>query len=155
GLATGAPHDWQWATLLSLFSCVIGLLGLGWERPVARTRVLAFLRHSAIYGLVLAFVLSSTVGYTQNSCSTVGAQKTVVILATIAGITPPSTLTPQSVSDMFFATTPPSVNSYWQEASYGAASATGDVFGWYTLTGTYSTTGCQSLTALQSDAMTA
>src|SRR5260370_16837773 len=85
---------------------------------------------------------------------TTGVQNVIVILATFPGVTPPPNITPQSVHDMFFGTSP-SVNSFWQETSYGTTSATGDVFGWFTLTGTYSGTASQSLAAQQSAAMPA
>ncbi len=160
-LGAGSPgpgnktsHGQPWTTSFALFSVVVfGILGIGWEGRISRSRIFALLKHSAIFGLVFALVVISTPGYAQNSCSTTGVQKTIVILATFPGVTPPSTLTPQSVSGMFFSATAPSLTSYWQEASYGSTSAAGDVFGWYTLTGSYN--GCQSLNQVQSDAMSA
>ncbi len=148
------PHAQQWPTFAFL---ICGLLfGTGGGFRLSGRRMLTFLKHFAIYGLAFAlFVSSSTPIYAQNSCSTKGVQGTAVILATFPGVTPPSTLTPQTVSDMFFGATAPSVSNYWQEASYGMTSATGDVFGWYTLTGSYNSTACQSLDAVQNDAMSA
>ena len=65
-------------------------------------------------------------------CSTTGVQKAAVLLATFPGVAPPS-ITPQSIYDIFFASTGRSVDGYWKEASYNKASAEGNVYGWYTL----------------------
>ena len=121
----------------------------------SRAQMLSFLKQSAIYGLVFALCITSSQGYAQNSCTTTGVQNVIVILATFPGVTLPANVTPQSVSEMFFGSSAPSLTTYWQEASYGATSATGDVFGWFTLTGNYSSTACQSLPAVQTDAMAA
>lgn len=87
-----------------------------------------------------------------SGCSTTGAQKTAVLLVTFPGVTPPANITPQSVYDIFFAGSGTSVNGFWRESSSGLASATGDVFGWYTLTGTYS---CAGITQMENDAIAA
>ncbi len=71
-------------------------------------------------------------------CSTTGAQNSVVILVDFPGVPLPSTVTQAGVSGIFFATSGRSVNTYWQEASYGKASATGTVVGPYTLDRIYS-----------------
>lgn len=71
------------------------------------------------------------------SCSTTGVQNTAVILATWAGATVSPTVTPQSIQDAFFGTGGHSLDGFWREASYGKTSATGDVFGWYTLSQPY------------------
>jgi len=158
GPATKAEtHGWEWPTsMLFVFGFVLALPGLSEKNRLSRARILSILKRLAIYGLVFTlFVFTSTPMYAQNSCSTTGVQNVAVILVTFPGVTPPSTLTPQSVQDMFFGATAPSVTTYWQEASYGMTSATGNVFGWFTLNGTYSSTACQSLTAMQSDAISA
>src|SRR5207245_105116 len=67
------------------------------------------------------------VAATAANCSTKGAQKTAVFLVTWPGATVPSTVTPQSVHDIFFGTTGRSLDALWREASYGQTSATGDV----------------------------
>ncbi len=70
-------------------------------------------------------------------CSTLGVQNTAVILIQFPGYPLPSNVTPQSVSDIFFANTGKSVNTYWKEASYNQASASGQVFGPYSLNTVY------------------
>lgn len=88
---------------------------------------------------------------TALSCSTTGAQNTLVLLANPAGVTPP--ITSQAVQDIFFATsTGPSLDGFWREASYGKTFATGDVYGWYTLPGAYS---CTTTDQMFNDAMAA
>ena len=60
-----------------------------------------------------------------------GDQKVAVLKITFPGVTFPSGVTRQLLHDTFFATTNPSVNTYWQEVSAGLTSATaasGDVF---------------------------
>ena len=54
---------------------------------------------------------------------------------------------------MFFANPGPSVDAYWREASYGQTSATGNVFGWYTLDPSYAS--CGALGALRDAAVAA
>ncbi len=75
------------------------------------------------------------------SCSPVGTQNTAVLMVTFPGATPPSNLTTQTVSNMFFANPGPSLDSYWREVSYGKTSAPGNVFGWYTLDASYANCG--------------
>jgi hypothetical protein len=70
-----------------------------------------------------------------SACSTTGVQKIAVLLVTFPGVTPP--LTPQAAFDIFFGATDRSLDGYWQEASYNQASASGTVFGWYTLNTSY------------------
>ena len=67
-----------------------------------------------------------------------GAQNSIVILVQFPGVALPSNVTPAGVSDIFFGTTGRTVNNYWKEASYGKASATGNVVGPYTLDRIYS-----------------
>src|SRR6266568_5584265 len=98
-----------------------------------------------------AAILSATLLW-GATCSTKGVQNTAVLWVTFPGITPPSSVTYQSLHDAFFGTSDPSLDRYWQEASYGQTSAAGDVFGPYTLTGTYS---CLNMTQFISDAVTA
>jgi len=142
------------ASTLFLLGFVFSLPSLNCKIPFPRTRMRSVLKQLAVCGLAGAVVVTGSMPMdAQSSCRTTGVQNTIVILATFPGVTPLSTLTTQSVYDMFFATTRPSLNSYWQEASYGTTSAAGDVFGWYTLNGSYN--GCQSLSSLQSDAMSA
>ncbi len=91
-------------------------------RQVARTATTGVLTSSATTAL---------------TCSTAGPQNTAVLLVTFPGLTPPSYTTLQSVHEAFFGTAGYSLDGYWREASYGKASATGNVFGWYTLSTSY------------------
>jgi M6 family metalloprotease-like protein len=96
--------------------------------------------------------LTSTMATTSTStlsCSTTGVQNIAVLMVTFPGVTPPATVTPQSVYDNFFGTGH-SLNGYWQEASYGMTSATGDVFGWYTLSTAYT---CSTMGQALNEAM--
>lgn len=72
------------------------------------------------------------------TCSTLGPQNSAVLLVDFPGISLPSNVTPTSVNDIFFANSGKSVNMYWKEASYQQASATGQVFGPFTLDRVYS-----------------
>jgi M6 family metalloprotease-like protein len=87
-----------------------------------------------------------------TSCSTSGNQNTVVLLVTFPGINPPAGVTTQTVSDAFFGTTGRTVNNYWKEASYNQASASGNVFGWYTLNRVYT---CDEYYAMRAAAISA
>ncbi|MBI2688992.1 MAG: hypothetical protein HYX27_22040 [Acidobacteria bacterium] len=90
---------------------------------------------------------SATSDASATGCPVTGVQKTVVILATFPGVTPPSNVTPQSIADGFFGSTGRSLDSYWKEASYGKTSASGDIFGWYTLPTSFSCTTTDDLRA--------
>ena len=70
-----------------------------------------------------------------TGCSTTGVQNIAVILVTFPGVTPP--ISASSVYNVFFGTSGRSVSGYWRDASYGLTSATGSVFGWYTLPSSY------------------
>jgi M6 family metalloprotease-like protein len=72
-----------------------------------------------------------------SGCSTTGVQNIAVLLVDFPGVPLPATVTAGSVSNIFFATSGRSVNTHWQEASYGQTSATGNVFGPYTLDRVY------------------
>src|SRR5229473_1623532 len=64
-------------------------------------------------------------------------------------------VTPQEASDVFFDTsTGRSLNGFWQEASYGRASAAGSVFGPYTL-GASTSYSCLNAVQIFYDAVTA
>jgi M6 family metalloprotease-like protein len=149
--ANNHPHSQQWATsALLVLGFVLGWPRLGGKIRLSRARLLSFLKQFAIYGLVFAlFVFTSTPIYAQNSCSTTGVQQVAVLVVTFPGISVP-TFSP-SLSDQFFGPAP-SLTSYWQETSYGVTSATGNVFGPFTLTGTYS---CSNMTQFVDDALSA
>lgn len=146
----------QWPTVVFLIGgSVFGLPGLGRKIRLARAHTFSFLKHFAVDGLVFTLIVCTSIPmHAQSSCSTTGVQKTIVILVNLPNGTAPSTITPVAMNNMFFGTAP-SLNDYWQETSYGLASAAGDVYGPFILTGIYSNTACQSLTAVQSDAMAA
>jgi len=94
----------------------------------------------------------SVTGYSVAAagCSTTGQQDTAVLLVTFPGITPSAT--PQEVYDVFFATSGRSVDGFWKDASYGQAWATGNVFGWYTLSQSYT---CDQYTQMRDAAIAA
>ncbi|QSQ20426.1 hypothetical protein JY651_34990 [Pyxidicoccus parkwayensis] len=71
-----------------------------------------------------------------SACKSTGDQRSLVILATFPG--QPQTLTVQQVREVFFSSTQRSLTRFWQEASQGRTSASGDVVGWYTLDRGYS-----------------
>ncbi|MCI0602062.1 NEW3 domain-containing protein [bacterium] len=87
-----------------------------------------------------------------TTCSTSGNQNTVVLLVTFPGISPPSGVTTQTVYDAFFGATGRTVDKYWREASYNQASASGAVYGWYTLNQLYT---CDQYDAIRSAAIAA
>jgi M6 family metalloprotease-like protein len=99
----------------------------------------------------MAVTTSSTTG--TQACSTTGVQNTAVLLVTFPGVTLPSNITPQNVSDMFFSPTGQSLDGFWREASYGQTSAAGNVFGPYTLDSSYN--NCLRLDLLRDAAVAA
>jgi hypothetical protein len=86
------------------------------------------------------------------SCSTTGTQNAAIILVQFPGVPLPTSVTPAGVYDIFFSPSGRSVRNYWEEASYGKASATGAVFGPYTLDRIYS---CDESSAMRSAAIAA
>jgi M6 family metalloprotease-like protein len=74
----------------------------------------------------------------QAGCTTTGTQSAAILLVEFPGIALPSSVTSTGVWDIFFANSGRSVRNYWEEASYGKASAAGDVFGPFTLDRVYS-----------------
>ena len=81
-------------------------------------------------------------------CSTTGAQN-IAVLAVTSPSNPafPKTWTAQAIANMFFGTSGSTLNTYWQETSYGKTSAQGTVFGPFTLANDYSCsdTGSEAL----------
>jgi M6 family metalloprotease-like protein len=142
--ASNSTSERRWLMFaLSLCGIVFAVPPLGVNLHQIRKHVAALLKRSAIYGIAFAvFVSSSTATFAQtSSCSTTGVQNVAVLLVTFPGATMPAGVTPQSLSDIFFGTTGRSLDGFLREASYGQASATGNVFGPYTLTGSYSSCG--------------
>ncbi len=86
-----------------------------------------------------------------GGCSSIGDQKTVVLLVTFPG-TPAPSIDPASVYNIFFGSAGRSVSEYWREASYGVTSASGAVFGWYTLDAVYT---CDQYSSIKTAAIKA
>lgn len=93
-----------------------------------------------VQGVRTGSTVAATGGNVQaaaTTCSTIGEQRSVVLMVTFPGVVPPAIAT-QSVADIFFGSTGRSLDGFWKEASYGKTWATGDVFGWLTLDAVYS-----------------
>src|SRR5438132_3698677 len=86
-----------------------------------------------------------------GGCSSIGDQKTVVLLVTFPG-TPAPNIDPASVYNIFCGSAGRSVSEYWREASYGVTSASGAVFGWYTLDAVYT---CDQYSSIKTAAIKA
>lgn len=102
--------------------------------------------------VAVTFSAAGATATTTTGCTVTGDQKTAVLLVTFPGLTPPAAVTPQAMSDAFFGTTGRSLDNYWREASYGKTSASGAVYGWFTLPSSYS---CTTTDALRDAAITA
>ncbi|MBI2688078.1 MAG: hypothetical protein HYX27_17350 [Acidobacteria bacterium] len=87
-----------------------------------------------------------------TACSTQGTQNTAVLLVQFPGVALPTSVTVSNVWDIFFASSGRSVSGYWNEASYGKASAAGNVFGPYTLDRVYT---CDEYSSMRSAAIAA
>jgi len=85
-------------------------------------------------------------------CTNQGVQNVAVILISFPGIPLPTSVTNAGVYNIFFANTGRSVKRYWEEASYGKASAAGNVFGPYELSTTYT---CDQYYAMRDAAIAA
>jgi M6 family metalloprotease-like protein len=100
-----------------------------------------------VVGMTVGTTMAAEGGTVQSttlpaaSCSTTGDQKTAVLLVNFPGSTLPATVTPQQMQSVFFGTSGQSVDGYLREASYGLSSASGDVYGPFTLTGSYASCG--------------
>jgi M6 family metalloprotease-like protein len=70
------------------------------------------------------------------TCGPTGNQSTVVLLVHNASATPPAT-SASYYHTMFFGTTGNSVDNFWRAGSYGAANASGAVYGWFRLDADY------------------
>lgn len=139
--------------LLALGSFLLPFLG-----AVNRSRRLReILGRTAVCGLVLMLVMTSSMGYAQSAtCSTSGAQNILVLLVNLPNGSLPSGVTQSTMQDVFFATNTPgiSLDGFLREASYGKTWATGDVVGPLNLTGTYSS--CSDVSgAILTDAIAA
>jgi len=91
-----------------------------------------------------------TVQAALTSCTTTGVQNIAVILVNFATTALPANVTPSFVQSAFFGASR-SMDTYWRETSYNRMSATGQVFGPYTI----STTSCDNSSAIRSAAIAA
>ena len=98
--------------------------------------------------------MATTSTTTGSTCSTTGMQDTAVLFGYFPGQSLPSYLTAQNVYQSFFATTGRSLDGYWQEASYGQTSASGQVYGPYALSTNYGCTGTNNFSAMISEFLT-
>jgi M6 family metalloprotease-like protein len=137
----------RWPALALIILFTIGLP----QRLAGRRKLV---RQFATCAVIAIFALNPGTTFAQSSaCSTTGVQNVAVLLVTFPGVTPPANITQQSVYDMFFSTTGPSLDGYWRETSYGQTSASGNVFGWYTLDSSYA--DCTRMDLLRDAAITA
>jgi M6 family metalloprotease-like protein len=147
-------HEYRWANFVAAL-CLVFLLA-GW---VAHVRVpLTRARQLATYAVAAAIIISNpAIASAQGAtCSTVGVQKTLVLLVNLPNGSLPTGVTQAAIQDVFFATNTPgdSLDGFLRAASYGQTSASGDVFGPYILTGTY--TSCTDVGgAITNDAVAA
>jgi M6 family metalloprotease-like protein len=88
---------------------------------------------------------------TASACSTLGTQRIAVLLVTFPGVNPPN-ITTAGVWNVLFGASGRTLNTYWRDASFGQTSATGDVFGWYTLDSLYT---CDQTSAMRTAAIAA
>ena len=136
------PARWALVLIPLSFLGSFQLVKAGGKLGRLRTRQTGGVKTAAVWATALILTICLPVsGEAQTvQCSTTGAQNVAVLLVTFPGVTLPSNVTQASLQDIFFATnTPgPSLDGFLREASYGRTSATGGVFGPYTLTGTYS-----------------
>jgi M6 family metalloprotease-like protein len=70
-----------------------------------------------------------------GACASVGPQRAAVLLVRWPGDTEPAT--PVSTIREWFFGAAPSLATFWSESSYGKATLTGDVFGWFTVDARY------------------
>jgi M6 family metalloprotease-like protein len=111
-------------------------LSLFWDAPPAVNCSAS----ATVRGIRLRDRIAATSGEVtpdaSSPCSTTGDQKTVVLLLSYPSTPLTEGYTPSYVKSLFFGPAP-SVADYWREASYGATSASGDVFGPFTLNADY------------------
>ncbi len=86
---------------------------------------------------------------TPPACTVEGDQKVAALLLKTPGAEQPA-LTAEEVQQSLFGNPGPSLDGYWRDASYGQTSASGDVFGWFTVPGQI---GCDGLGAFAMSAI--
>jgi M6 family metalloprotease-like protein len=114
--------------LVGLLVAVAGKLVVS----ASRAAIPAFLRQIAVCAMALPVaVCNPLTASAQSVCSTTGVQNVAVLLINFQDAA--ISTTSQQAYDAFFDTAGRSLNGYWQEASYGRASASGSVFGPFTI----------------------
>lgn len=128
-----------WSLSTGLLSVLFGMALLAPDLRRLRARVRRLLQRTAVGLLAVSLLISAPSAIqAQNSCSTVGAQNTAVLMVNLPGGMLPTGVTQSSLQDVFFNTnTGVSLDGFLREASYGQTWATGNVFGPYNLTGSY------------------
>jgi M6 family metalloprotease-like protein len=140
-MASTNSKDFAWTSLMFVFGFSFAVPRRSWKPCITRNQARKLLQHLSIFTTIFALILWTSIPVqAQNSCTTSGAQNTVVLLVNLPNATLPSGVTQAAMQDVFFARNTPgvSVNGYLQDASYGQLSTSGDVFGPYFLGGTYS-----------------
>ena len=133
---------WPMSASLTLVMGIVlfAVIGLAADVRKFRGRILVAFKQCAVCAVALGLVVfSPSASYAQSACSTTDVQNVAVLLVTFPGATLPTGVTQASLQDVFFAanTAGVSLDGFLHDASYGQTSATGSVFGPYTLTGTY------------------
>src|SRR5439155_8103903 len=84
-------------------------------------------------GKIVGAVASSVTPVLAASCNPIGNQSIAVLLVNFGAAMLPAQVTPSYVNGVFFGSGGRSLDGYWREASYGKTSASGSVFGPFTL----------------------
>jgi M6 family metalloprotease-like protein len=93
-----------------------------------------------------AFASEGPANLTSSQCSTTtGVRRIAVLLLQTPSATLPASVTSAALTTAFFGTTGQSVNTFWAEASYGKTSATGSVFGPFTLSSNFTCNQTESI----------
>ncbi len=140
--AASSGFQQHFGTICFSLLCLLGIAMFGLAVKIRATGQWA--KQFAICMTTAAIVLfNPSLSSAQTAiCSTTGVQNVAVLLVTFPNATLPSGVTTQSLGDIFFNTnTGVSVDGYLRAASYGQTSATGNVFGPYTLNGSYTSCG--------------
>jgi len=109
---------------LSLFGLLFAGLALAWTLKMCRLQLRSPFMVSRFAGgaLALVFFASTSLVASAQTCSTTGVQNIAVLLVSFAD--KPVPVSPQQATyDFFGGNSGPSLNGYWQEASYGQTSA--------------------------------
>jgi M6 family metalloprotease-like protein len=142
----------QCGPMFVLLLCVVALTML-YRAVYSRSSCEQISRYAVCAISLVILVCNPSIASAQTACTTTGAQNTVVLLVNFQDTA--ISVTPLQASNIFFDTsTGHSLNGYWQEASYGQTSATGSVFGPYTV-GASTSYSCVNMTQLMNDAIAA